>query len=170
MSAKRENVLDWDDYFMGIAVLSGQRSKDPVTQVGACIVNENKRIVGVGYNGFPRDCSDDEYPWGKESENNLEKKNFYGNIYLYKKTFKYLIRFVSLIVVVHAEANAILNSFSANLQKCTIYQSLYPCNNCAQLIIQAGIQNVVYLSDKNAKKETSLASKRMLNSAGISIR
>lgn len=143
---KRENVLEWDSYFMGLAHLSAKRSKDPSTQVGAVIVDNNKHVVGIGYNGFPCGCSDDEFPWNREGE--------FGNT-------KYPF-------VVHAELNAILNS-TANLRGCTLYVSLFPCNECAKAIIQSGISKIVYESDKYAETDSTLASKRMLTSAGVEL-
>ena len=145
---KREDYLSWDEYFMGIALLSSMRSKDPSTQVGACIVNSENRILSMGYNGMPRSCSDDEFPWDK-NENPLDSK------YLY---------------VCHAELNAILNCASGNVRGCTVYTTLFPCNECAKAIIQSGISEVVYLSDKYASDEMTKASKRMFNSAGVRLR
>ncbi len=145
---KRENYLSWDEYFMGIALLSAQRSKDPSTQVGACIVNDDKKIVGVGYNGFPMGCNDDELPWEREGAF-LETKYPY---------------------VCHAELNAILNSISRDLKGCSIYVALFPCNECAKAIIQSGIKEIVYLSDKYKHTDIVIASKRMLNQAGIVMR
>ena len=142
---KRLNYLSWDDYFMGIVQLSSMRSKDPSTQVGACIVNNNK-IIGIGYNGFPLGCSDDILPWGKKSENELETKYPY---------------------VCHAEMNAILNKNNQSLKNCTIYVSLFPCNECAKLIIQSGIKKIIYLSDKYNKTKQNIASKKLLNMANI---
>ena len=121
----RDDVLSWDQYFMGMAHLSAMRSKDPNTRVGACIVNPQKRVVGLGYNGFPYGCEDDEFPWARDGQF-LETKYPY---------------------VVHAELNAILNSIQ-DLHGCTLYVSLFPCNECAKAIIQAGITCVVYESDK----------------------
>ena len=141
---KRENVLSWESYFMGIAHLSALRSKDPNTQVGAVIVDENKKVVSIGYNGFPMGCDDDEYPWENEGSS-LETKYVY---------------------VVHAELNAILNS-PRTVKGCSIYVSLFPCHECAKAIIQSGIQEIVYESDKYASSESVLASKRMLESAGV---
>lgn len=132
---------------MSLAHLSAMRSKDPNTQVGACIVNDKNRVVGIGYNGMPYGCSDDEYPWEREGE--------------YHKT-KYAY-------VVHAELNAILNS-TGSLDNCSIFVSLFPCNECAKAIIQSGISEVVYESDKYAEDTKVLASKRMLQSAGVSFR
>ncbi len=143
---KREGTLTWDEYFMGLAHLSALRSKDPSTQVGAAIVDENHRVVSVGYNGFPKGCDDDEYPWDRE-----------GGVLDTKYAF-----------VVHAELNAILNS-PRSVQGCTIYVSLFPCNECAKAIIQSGIKRVVYESDKYAKTEGVLASKRMFKSAGVEL-
>lgn len=137
---KRQDTLAWDDYFMAVAFLSSMRSKDPSTQVGACIVNEEKRIVGIGYNGFPRGCDDDELPWDRTAESKFDTKYMY---------------------VCHAEVNAILNKNSADLKKCTIYVALFPCNECAKVIIQSGIEHVVYMSDKYKDTEETRASKRM---------
>lgn len=141
------NVLTWDEYFMSLAHLSGMRSKDPNTQVGACIVNERNRIVGIGYNGLPYGCNDDEYPWERNG-------GFLDTKYAY---------------VVHAELNAILNA-TESLQNCTIYVSLFPCNECAKAIIQSGIKEVVYESDKYRDTDSAKASRRMLNSAGVKLR
>lgn len=137
-------IISWDEYFMGVAIFSAYRSKDPHTQVGACIVNEDKHIVGVGYNGMPNGCKDTEYPWGSQG-------GFGENKYAY---------------VVHAELNAILNA-STSLKGCRIYVSLFPCNECCKAIIQSGIREVVYLSDKYAETDSTKASKRMLDSAGV---
>ena len=140
-------ILNWDEYFMSLAHLSAMRSKDPNTQVGACIVNDKNRVVGIGYNGMPYGCSDDEYPWEREGE-------YHETQYAY---------------VVHAELNAILNS-TGSLDNCSIFVSLFPCNECAKAIIQSGISEVVYESDKYAEDTKVLASKRMLQSAGVSLR
>lgn len=137
-------IINWDEYFMGVAILSSFRSKDPNTKVGTCIVNEDKRIVGVGYNGMPRGCDDNFFPWGKEGEYLSQK-------YLY---------------VVHAELNAILNA-TCSLKKCTLYTALFPCNECCKAIIQSGIKRVYYLSDKYAGTESVIASKKMFDAAGI---
>ena len=143
---KRENTLTWDEYFMGLAHLSALRSKDPNTQVGAAIIDENHRVVSVGYNGFPKGCSDDEFPWSRS-----------GGVLNSKYAF-----------VVHAELNAILNS-PRSVSGCTIYVSLFPCNECAKAIIQSGIKRIVYESDKYADTETTIASKKMLQAAGIEL-
>ncbi|XP_002021035.2 probable deoxycytidylate deaminase [Drosophila persimilis] len=149
-NSKRQDYLHWDDYFMATSLLSAQRSKDPVTQVGACIVDQQKRIVAIGYNGLPRNCSDDEFPWSKLSKNSspdsLEEKKLY---------------------VVHAEANAILNSNGGSLVGTCLYTTLFPCNECAKLIIQSGIQKVFYMSDKYAHKQIYRASRRMLDCVGV---
>ena len=143
---KRENTLTWDEYFMGLAHLSALRSKDPNTQVGAAIIDENHRVVSVGYNGFPKGCSDDDFPWARS-----------GGVLNSKYAF-----------VVHAELNAILNS-PRSVSGCTIYVSLFPCNECAKAIIQSGIKRIVYESDKYADTETTIASKKMLQAAGIEL-
>lgn len=143
---KRENTLTWGEYFMGLAHLSALRSKDPSTQVGAAIIDENHRVVSVGYNGFPKGCSDDEFPWSRS-----------GGVLNSKYAF-----------VVHAELNAILNS-PRSVSGCTIYVSLFPCNECAKAIIQSGIKRIVYESDKYADTETTIASKKMLQAAGIEL-
>ena len=142
---KRNNYIDWDTYFMGVALLSSMRSKDPNTQVGACIVNPKKRIVGIGYNGFPYGCDDDTFPW----DNN--KEGFLDNKYPY---------------VVHAEPNAILNA-TCSLEGCTLYVTLFPCNECAKLVIQSGIKRIVYMDDKYCGTDSDIASKRMLDAAKI---
>ena len=146
MEKRVDNVLTWDEYFMGLAHLSALRSKDPNTQVGAAIVDENHRVVSVGYNGFPKGCSDDEFPWSRS-----------GGVLNSKYAF-----------VVHAELNAILNS-PRSVSGCTIYVSLFPCNECAKAIIQSGIKRIVYESDKYADTETTIASKKMLQAAGIEL-
>ncbi len=143
---KRDNYISWDEYFMGVALLAAQRSKDPNTQVGACIVSENNIILSTGYNGFPAGCSDDEYPWDREGS---ETKYPY---------------------VVHAELNAILNANGKSLSGAKIYVALFPCNECAKAIIQSGVKEVIYLSDKYADTDATKASKRMLNSAGVKFR
>ncbi|MGM9969507.1 MAG: deoxycytidylate deaminase [Anaeroplasma sp.] len=145
---KRKNYISWDEYFMGVAILSAKRSKDPSTQVGACVVNQDKRIIGIGYNGFPKGCNDDEYPWGKSDDDKLNTKYPY---------------------VVHAEANAILNS-TTSLKNATIYVTLFPCNECAKLIIQSGVKQIVYMCDKYRSTESNIASRKMLDSAGITYR
>ena len=129
---------------MGVAILSSKRSKDPSTQVGACIVNPAKKIVGIGYNGFPIGIDDDAFPWGKDGE-------YVDTKYPY---------------VVHAEPNAILNATSS-LKDCTIYVTLFPCCECAKLIIQSGIKEIVYISDKHSADDSTIASKRLFDAAGV---
>ena len=143
---KRMDVLSWDEYFMGLAHLSAMRSKDPSTQVGAVIISGEHRVVSIGYNGFPNGCSDDEFPWDREGD-------FGATKYPY---------------VVHAELNAILNSKN-DLRGCSIYVSLFPCNECAKAIIQSGISRIVYESDKYADTDATIASKRMLRAAGVEL-
>lgn len=142
--AKRENYIDWETYFMGLALLSSQRSKDPNTQVGACIVSEDNKILSMGYNGFPNGCSDDEFPWEREGEEINSK-------YMY---------------VCHSELNAILNS-KCDLKGATIYVTLFPCNECTKAIIQSGIKKVIYLNDKYHNTPSSIASRKMLKSANV---
>ena len=144
---KREDYLTWDEYFMGIALLSAKRSKDPSTQVGAWIVNKHKKVVGLGYNGFPIGCDDDSLPWNREG-------NFLETKYPY---------------VCHAELNAILNSIK-DLQDCAIYVALFPCNECAKAIIQSGIKEVVYLSDKYQGTDSNISSKKMFQMSGVRLR
>ena len=136
--------ISWDEYFMGVAILSSYRSKDPVTKVGTCIVNDDKRIIGIGYNGFPYGCSDEVFPWGKQGEQ-LDTKYPY---------------------VVHAEPNAILNSTSS-LKGATLYVTLFPCNECAKLIIQSGIKHIVYMNDKYKHLDSNIASRKMFDAAGV---
>ena len=148
MSDKRKDFISWDEYFMGVAMLAARRSKDPSTQVGACIVDDDNRILSTGYNGFPYGCSDDEYPWTRDGDANDTKYPY----------------------VVHAELNAILNNRGKNLVGARIYVALFPCNECAKAIVQSGIREVVYLSDKYANTPSTQASKRMLASAGVRVR
>ena len=169
VDTKRQEYLSWEDYFMSVAFLSAMRSKDPSTQVlnfnpldfslfndslvffkvGATIVNDEKKIVGIGYNGFPKGCSDDELPWGKTDQDKFKTKYMY---------------------VCHAEMNAILNKNTADIKDCTMYVALFPCNECAKMIIQSGLKEIVYFSDKHAEKDSTKASKRMLDMAGIKYR
>ena len=143
---KREDFITWDEYFMGIALLSSYRSKDPSTQVGACIVDSNNKIMSVGYNGFPIGCDDDSFPWDRSADSDYDTKYPY---------------------VCHAELNAILNNGGRNLQGCKIYVALFPCNECAKAIIQSGIKEVIYISDKYADSVGVRASKRMMDAAGV---
>ena len=145
---KRQDYISWDEYFMGVALLSAKRSKDPSTQVGACIVNDKNKIVGAGYNGLPIGCNDDEFPWEKQGD-------FLNTKYPY---------------ICHAELNAILNNIGMDLHGCKIYTALFPCNECSKAIIQSGITEVIYLSDKYAGTDTARASKIMLETAGVRYR
>jgi len=145
---KRADYISWDEYFMGVALLSARRSKDPNTQVGACIVNEKNKIVGAGYNGLPMGCDDNEFPWEKQGD-------FLQTKYPY---------------ICHAELNAILNNIGMDLHGCKIYTALFPCNECAKAIIQSGIAEVIYLSDKYAGTDTAKASRLMLDKAGVTCR
>ena len=145
MSDKRVDYITWDEYFMGVATLSGRRSKDPSTQVGACIVSQDNKILSMGYNGFPKGCSDDEFPWGREGDP-LDTK------YLY---------------VTHSELNAILNYRGGSLEGAKLYVSLFPCNECAKALIQSGISQVIYYEDKYADSDSVIASKKMLDAAGV---
>ena len=147
MSGKRTDYISWDEYFMGVATLSGMRSKDPNTQVGACIVSEEHKILSMGYNGFPTGCSDDDFPWAREGEP-LENKYFYTT---------------------HSELNAILNYRGGSLEGATMYVTLFPCNECAKAIIQAGIKRLVYDSDKYNGTPSTIASRKMLSAAGVDI-
>ena len=143
---KRTDYINWDEYFMGIAMLAARRSKDPNTQVGACIVSGDNIIISTGYNGMPKGCSDDEFPWERKGENEAATKYPY---------------------VVHAELNAILNASGRDLRGSRIYVALFPCNECAKAIIQSGVKEVLYLSDKYKDTMMNLASKRMLDAAGV---
>lgn len=145
MSDKRLDYISWDEYFMGVAILSGMRSKDPNTQVGACIVSQDNKILSMGYNGFPKGCSDDDFPWRRDGDP-LENKYFYTT---------------------HSELNAILNFRGGTLEGAKLYVSLFPCNECAKAIIQSGIRTVIYDSDKYENMPSTIASKRMLRAAGV---
>ena len=140
---KRSDYISWDEYFMGIALLAARRSKVPSTQVGACIVSRDNIIISTGYNGMPKGCSDDDFPWDREGDDTK---------YPY---------------VVHAELNAVLNANGRDLRGSRIYVALFPCNECAKAIIQSGVEEVIYLSDKYGDSMSSLASKRMLDAAGV---
>ena len=141
-------IISWDEYFMGIAKLSAKRSKDPNTQVGCCIVNQDKRIVAVGYNGLPKNCIDEDYPWACRGGDLHETKYAY---------------------VVHAELNAILNA-TTPLKGCTLYVTLYPCNECVKSIIQSGISEVIFEDNKYEGANFDLAAKKMLQSANMKVR
>lgn len=146
MSQKRQDYITWDEYFMGVAKLSGLRSKDPNTQVGCCIVSKENKILSMGYNGFPRGCSDDDFPWARDGEDPLETKYVYST---------------------HSELNAILNYSGGSLAGAKLYVSLFPCNECAKAIIQSGISEVIYDCDKYAATPSVIASKRMMDAAGV---
>lgn len=145
---KREDYISWDEYFMGVSLMSAMRSKDPSTQVGACIVSDENKILSMGYNGFPRGCNDDDFPWERSGDNQNDTKYPF---------------------VCHAELNAILNAGGKNLVGSRIYVALFPCNECAKAIIQSGIKEVIYISDKYANTDGVKASKKMLNSAGVKL-
>lgn len=145
MTKKRQDYISWDEYFMGVAHLASLRSKDPNTQVGACIVSEDNKILSMGYNGFPCGCSDEDFPWAREGAE-LETKYPY---------------------VTHGELNAILNYRGGSLEGTKLYVSLFPCNECAKAIIQAGIRKVVYDCDKYEGTPSNVAAKRMFDAAGV---
>lgn len=146
MGGKREDYISWNEYFMGVAKISGLRSKDPNTQVGACIVSADNRILSMGYNGFPYGCSDEDFPWSRSADDSLDTKYPF---------------------VAHSELNAILNYRGGNLEGSTIYVTLFPCCECAKAIIQAGIKKVVYGDDKYADTPSTIASKKMMDAAGV---
>ena len=143
---QRKDYINWDEYFMGIAFLSAKRSKDPNTQVGACIVSQDNKILSMGYNGFPNGCSDEDFPWNRESADPYDNKYFYTT---------------------HSELNAILNYRGGSLEGSKLYVTLFPCNECAQALIQSGIRTVIYAEDRYASTSATRASKRMLRAAGV---
>ena len=147
-SSKRKDYLSWDEFFMGVAILSSGRSKDPNTQVGACIVDTNNRILSIGYNGTPNGFDDDLFYWNREG-NSLETKYPY---------------------VCHAELNAILNYGGGSLDGARVYVTLFPCNECAKAIIQSGMKEVIYMQDKYADSDATRASKKMFDMAGVKYR
>jgi len=148
LSNKREGYISWDEYFMGVAMLAAQRSKDPSTQVGSCIVGSDNKILSIGYNGLPCGCSDDEFPWEKTDDTPDHSKYFYTT---------------------HSELNAILNYRGGSLEGSKLYVTLFPCNECAKACIQAGIREIIYADDKYADTPGVIASKRMLNAAGVNL-
>lgn len=148
MSEKRKDYISWDEYFMGVALLAAQRSKDPNTQVGACIVDSSNKILSIGYNGFPNGCSDDEFPWNREGEP-LNNKYFYTT---------------------HSELNAILNYRGGSLEGAKLYVTLFPCNECAKAIIQSGIKELIYYNDKYHYADLTVASRRMLIAAKVNFK
>lgn len=145
---KRKDYISWDEYFMGVALLAAHRSKDPSTQVGACIVSEDNKILSIGYNGMPLGCNDDDFSWDRSQNEKGESKYFY---------------------IVHSELNAILNYRGGSLEGSKIYVTLFPCNECAKAIIQCGIKEVIYWDDKYGDTVEVRASKRMLRSAGVNL-
>ena len=163
MSEKRKGYITWDEYFMGVAKLSAMRSKDPSTQVGACIVSEDNKILSMGYNGFPKGCSDDEFPWGKGDPDDYNDKYLYVT-HSELKDDPYNAKY---FYSTHGELNAILNYRGGSLEGSKLYVTLFPCNECAKAIIQAGIRTIIYESDKYADTPATRASKRMLNAAGV---
>ena len=144
---KRKDYISWDEYFMGLSLLSAQRSKDNNTQVGACIVSQDNKILSIGYNGMPIGCDDDDMPWEREGD-------FLNTKYPF---------------VCHAELNAILNRPTVSLQNAKIYVSLFPCNECAKAIIQSGIKEVIYWENKYADSDEVKASRKMFELAGVKI-
>ena len=146
MSEKRTDYISWDEYFMGVAFLSSMRSKDPNTQVGACIVNPDNKILSVGYNGMPTGCSDDDFPWNRVEKDPVLNKYFYTT---------------------HSELNAILNYRGGSLEGSKMYVTLFPCNECAKAIIQAGIKKVIFADNKYDNTPSVVASKKMFDAAGI---
>ena len=149
MGSKRKDYISWDEYFMGVAMLSGMRSKDPNTQVGCCIVSQDNKILSMGYNGLPMGCSDDEFPWEREGDDPLETKYVY---------------------TVHSELNAILNYRGGSLEGAKLYVSLFPCNECAKAIIQSGIREIIYYDNKYADSDATKASQRMFLLTGVTCR
>lgn len=144
---KREDYITWDQYFMGIAILSSHRSKDPSTGVGACIVNSDNKILSMGYNGAPTGLSDDIMPWGREG-------NFIDTKYAY---------------VCHSELNAILNC-PTSVKGARVYVTLFPCNECAKAIIQSGIKEVIYLDDKYHDTDGCKVSRMLFDNCGVTYR
>ena len=146
MSSKRQDYISWDEYFMGVAYLSAMRSKDPNTQVGACIVSPENKILSMGYNGLPIGCNDDDFPWVRESESPLDNKYFYAT---------------------HSELNAILNYRGGSLEGAKMYVTLFPCNECAKAIIQSGIKQLIYADNKYKDTPSVIASRKMLDTSGV---
>lgn len=144
---KRKDYFSWDETFMQMSKVIANRSKDPSTQAGACIVNDKNIILGLGYNGFPRGCGDGDLPWSREG-------GFCDSKYAY---------------VVHAEENAVLNA-NASVEGARIYCTLFPCNECTKVIIQKGIKEVIYESDKYHDQDPWVVSRRMLDMAGVKYR
>ena len=145
----RTDYISWDEYFMEVAKLSSRRSKDPKTQVGACIVNDKNHIVGTGYNNPPGGCDNNAFPWESGSHSDPDTKYPY---------------------IVHAEQNALLNCYTMDLEKCRMYVTQIPCHNCAKLIAQSGIRTVYYLSDKVSDKKSSKAARRLFETCGLTVK
>ena len=145
---KRTDYINWDEYFMGIALLTAMRSKDPSSQVGACIVSPENKILSLGYNGMPIGCNDDDMPWEREGSD-LDTKYMY---------------------VCHSELNAILNSPNHDLRGSRMYVTLFPCNECAKAIIQSGIREIIYYDNKYADSDATKASQRMFLLTGVTCR
>lgn len=148
MSNKRQDYISWEEYFMGVAMLSAERSKDPNSQVGACIVSSDNKILSMGYNGFPSGCSDEDFPWTRDEADPINNKYPF---------------------VTHGELNAILNYQGGSLKGTVLYVTMFPCNECAKAIIQSGIKKVVYGINKYPASMEVTASMRMLKSAGVII-
>ena len=147
VNKQRKDYLNWDEYFMAVAKLSCMRSKDPNTQVGSCIVGGDNRIISIGYNGAPNGYDDQDFPWGRE-----------GGVIDTKYAY-----------VCHSEMNAILNYRGSrkDLEGAKIYVDLFPCNECAKLIIQSGIKEIIYICDKYKDTDGVKASKKMLDECGV---
>lgn len=149
MTKARTDYISWDDYFMEVAILSSKRSKDPKTQVGACIANSKNHIVGTGYNGFPQQCDNNSFSWSSGEHDDPNTKYPY---------------------VVHAEPNAILNCYTSDLSDCRIYVTLEPCNECAKLIAQSGIKKVYILHECDSRGTCSaIASRRIFKASGVEL-
>lgn len=150
MPDKRRDVISWDEFFMRVALAAAMRSKDPNTQVGACIADTNHRILSVGYNGTPVAINDDDFPWGASDDPLMDKHSY----------------------VVHAEANAILNYRGSlkDVQGATVYVTLFPCHECAKMLVQAGIGEVVYLDDKYHDTQGAAVARRVFDTCGVRYR
>ncbi|KAF7710059.1 hypothetical protein HF521_008931 [Silurus meridionalis] len=136
-------------YFMTVALLFAKKSPDPNTKVGACIVNQEGKIVGIGYNKMPNGCENADFPWKRGKYDDPTTKHQY---------------------VCHAELNAIVNKTSVDVKGCTIYVTLFPCNQCARILIQSGVRNLVYLSNKRKDRPDTNVSNKLLDTAGVTCR
>ena len=143
---ERKDYLKWDEYFIGLAILCALRSKDPNTRVGACIVNDENKVISLGYNGMPIGCADSDMPWGKDKDEYLDNKYPF---------------------VCHAELNAVVNCYGKNIKNSTLYTTLFPCNECAKVIIQSGIKKVIYMDDKYKGTKSNIAAKHMFDLASV---